>query len=1642
MSGSGMKRVRTRAVGTNSTVAPPPSPVGPAPSPATPKEAVADTDDLASARETQARVSRYASYLRPVEGYIDGWIVDQNSPDESIPIELFIDQVEIATTVACLERPHLKKKFDISSSTHGFRVLVPNAYRDGKPHTVSLAVVGSSHKRDAREELLIPAGDVAPYLEIVAISEGSVSGRLYGAADTGAPELWIGSRQLDADDFHLDWDLNGSTVKSFRMLLHNYSAEDLLAQSAHISVAHGRESGHGRPLSDFVAPGIERISSGEIAIGAAIPFPVLDQARCRLELSSSKTFSGRIINFSVDLSLGVNDIILPADLREGEIWARLLLIGARSPIELLAPTLVPKIPIVDRFDPASATTGSGAVYVYSPPAVQSGSVGSNTVDPSIRLASTGTATSDDRLVVVSDGNGSAPFLRLTTGGSDPDTQLRFIFGGAGLSAGDLLHLRWFGRAVTSRSSGESGKQLVLSITADGASSGEAWAEAISTRPEWRDHHTILRIPNAPDEVAVEFTVPPGCMLDVGGLAVGKIAHAAETASHAIGDAATISVAEVLSYRIEQPLPAIALTNYRRFGVVANLDNDHVTGIAWSRGDVRRSTQLQLLVDGTVAGMATAEPLGGFAFGVSPGFFSAPLPAAARVAFPCDVDVQFMGTRESLRGVPRTLSIASRHDGVAWLTPEGDVAGWAADPDEAAGPIEVEIRADGQSIGRMVADAQHPMFSDAAHNNGRCAFRFSIPVSLRDGRLHTIAVRTSEGIELSGSPILATLKVGRSTVHLDPTLSGWVKGWVVTDTPPETAGIVDVAINGDDFGTIRAERSHDGGIAGGAARFRFSFRLPSHAAKVRLFSAELGIEAELDVLRVGDVNGLRPSEGPAPATAGTYAEAKAALLAAPEEHIDADWYCAMYPAAAGEIASGRWKSAAEHWLAVGASRGLNPNPWYDERWYLARNPDAAAAVGAGQVESGYLHWLVVGATEWRTPGPIFNPIEYRRAHPHAGDTALEETALDVVREWQADLATRERTGAFSPNAHAGITPPAPGRSLFRRAVTSRMDRTTVFDAHIGRLLEDLRVNAFAGLEDLRRTLDDNDVEIIRSVMNYEGLEEPLVSIIMPTFNRAYVIAEGIQSVLDQYWKNWELIICDDGSFDKTPKVVRQFTDPRIRYLQLEKANGAVARNFGIKFARGDYIAFLDSDNIWHPLFLTLTINRLRASSRPVAYTGYIDTNSNAVRYTEAVVKFAPFDYLALVAKNYIDLNSLVVRRELFSAMGTFDETLPRVQDWDLVLRLLRYFDPIELPCAVVFYRRNPSWGQVTELAAHTDFTKVVRQRALDRLRGHSVLETPVPPQSVSLYTGGTHDDLETSIAFAKLLSSVSDVVVLLPDSPAHRRSVERFGLKERVRLVWLRAQDRLSRHIVGGILFVPAKCSSAELDGIPEDHPVVEMGRQGERLIAKDRRYADDPGFILGALRLDVPDDVDELRSLDAPPQNRDHSAAVLTIAPMRQRWSRALLRRSERLQSTLFWYEGDQLHALHIKNGQSKPEVLSIDDGVRRIDRHSAILLAAGTGEDGLLSTSFGIAAQRDGVVLVVGKDELFENWATTKCAHLAPDDPDAAADLLIKVLDDHAASQRIKIRARRLFDYLYRSDVATARLSIAISLLNRPADA
>jgi len=189
--------------------------------------------------------------------------------------------------------------------------------------------------------------------------------------------------------------------------------------------------------------------------------------------------------------------------------------------------------------------------------------------------------------------------------------------------------------------------------------------------------------------------------------------------------------------------------------------------------------------------------------------------------------------------------------------------------------------------------------------------------------------------------------------------------------------------------------------------------------------------------------------------------------------------------------------------------------------------------------------------------------------------------------------------------------------------------------------------------------------------------PTVSIIIPTYNREHLLGRAIQSVLDQTYQNFELIIVDDGSTDDTEKLVKSFNSEKIRYIRHGENKGpSAARNTGIQSAKGDYIAFQDSDDEWMPEKLEKQIRAFETASPAVGivYTGRYRIINNKKEYLP-LAGVTPKDgdvFSSLLKVCFVCTPVALVKRDCFERAGMFDERFPPFEDWELFLRMSRYY----------------------------------------------------------------------------------------------------------------------------------------------------------------------------------------------------------------------------------------------------------------------------------------------------------------------------------------------------------------------------------
>jgi hypothetical protein len=776
------------------------------------------------------------------------------------------------------------------------------------------------------------------------------------------------------------------------------------------------------------------------------------------------------------------------------------------------------------------------------------------------------------------------------------------------------------------------------------------------------------------------------------------------------------------------------------GYVDHFDANRVAGWAFDPSEPDQPALLSLYVDGkpemNILADIPREDVSAAGLGPLSCGFDATLPRRLKDGGPHRVEVRLGATGPVLRG--GKLNIAATSDGARQTLDDDDAAQSQKDTyGPAEGVAFYEARGQmiaGWAIGctdvRVVFHGHPPQDVVLRHEvpgfgtGLRPGFRISVPENLKDGAPHEVQVFFG-GSEtpLDGSPVVFSLIEGTPLVEVVS-----LEGPCLTVRLRDLSGRPmqqDVVLLLDG---VEQETT--------CQRDTVAVNLPTSAKTVVVQTTEGTVLARLAVSNPQVQGTLLCELPPSILSMQSFAKASTAFeefCAAPDARFDPLWYRWSHPEAAGLAEP---EALIGHYRTVGAPSGVGPNPTFDEVAALQIYPELAAAISEGHLPCAFAMALVLEQDYFTDLGLI---------SPSAGQ---------LLRQGNTDTAAKmlEMSATASPTGPVRVSLPMPSQAL--------KPTDSIYAAWLSRL--EMPANIQSELA--------QDEYVLRREISASALERaPLVSIIMPSWNRAFTIGEAIQSALEQSYKNWELIICDDASDDRTSEVVRGFDDPRIRYMKFLKSNGAGARNKGLARARGEYIAYLDSDNIWHPLFLDMMLRRLMANPGCcMAYSAFLDTEITGARVHLHGIARSPFRPVSLSSKNFMDLNSIVHHRRVYDLMGGFDNDLPRLQDWDLSLRYTSVFPPIFVNHVGVFYRRNVAWGQVTHLFMGSGVQNTVNEKTRKRLEeGHERLRLNWPRRGrITILCGDAEAghaslrDLVIAENLARLALPIADVDLIM------------------------------------------------------------------------------------------------------------------------------------------------------------------------------------------------------------------------------------------------------------------------------------------
>ncbi|HEY2347907.1 MAG TPA: glycosyltransferase family A protein [Puia sp.] len=242
------------------------------------------------------------------------------------------------------------------------------------------------------------------------------------------------------------------------------------------------------------------------------------------------------------------------------------------------------------------------------------------------------------------------------------------------------------------------------------------------------------------------------------------------------------------------------------------------------------------------------------------------------------------------------------------------------------------------------------------------------------------------------------------------------------------------------------------------------------------------------------------------------------------------------------------------------------------------------------------------------------------------------------------------------------------------------------------------------------------------------QHPLVTIVIPTYNRVDLVQQAVASVIAQTYSNWELMVVNDGSDDGTSDAISLLNDPRVIILNLKhKGNIASLRNTGVKHGSGEWLAFLDSDDIWLPEKLEIQLFQLLQKEKRWSYGGYELMNQDMQGIPDKAGKFIPMSGWiikeVLTTDASVTIGSLMLERSLFDETGGFNEDAELLfrEDYELFIRLALKAEVLAIPELLVRIREHSGratnafeYGNERTAAVYEYFLRTNPDRQLARI----------------------------------------------------------------------------------------------------------------------------------------------------------------------------------------------------------------------------------------------------------------------------------------------------------------------------------------
>lgn len=374
-----------------------------------------------------------------------------------------------------------------------------------------------------------------------------------------------------------------------------------------------------------------------------------------------------------------------------------------------------------------------------------------------------------------------------------------------------------------------------------------------------------------------------------------------------------------------------------------------------------------------------------------------------------------------------------------------------------------------------------------------------------------------------------------------------------------------------------------------------------------------------------------------------------------------------------------KSLKNKLFTIKAYYSIKKNNLFDEEYYLKNYPKLEKS----NIDP-LLHYLTQGCYEGKSPNSYFNADYYFNKYDD-----VEKSGLNPFIHYE--LYGKKEKREIKPLKSTSLT--------FKRFLTESYNSPLVSSENLKKYEVCLEAMGEIASQLIEKT-------------NLAG-NLPLVSVIMPVYNRKQIVEGAIKSVLNQTYPNFELIIVDDGSDDGTIEILEKIKDNRVTLIFNEENKGVSAsRNIALKKSKGKYIAYLDSDNTWDENYISGMIGGfLEIGDADAIYSGQLIFRESNHPFA---LRFVSFNKSLIRNRNYVDLNCFIHERSLYEKLGGFDEALKRCVDWDMIERFAIESKIYSVPIVFSNYYENKATNRISSESSYS-YCEQVRERNINKFK---------------------------------------------------------------------------------------------------------------------------------------------------------------------------------------------------------------------------------------------------------------------------------------------------------------------------------------